>query len=34
MKIGPGELQVSEGNKVNLQDWPTLLKPACKSKRD
>jgi len=33
MKIASEDFQVKEGGKVHLQDWPTLVKPAYKSKR-
>jgi hypothetical protein len=33
MKVKSEDFQVKEGDKVNLQDWPTLVKPAYKSKR-
>jgi PPK2 family polyphosphate:nucleotide phosphotransferase len=34
MKIKSEDFQVKEGEKVNLKKWPTLVKPAYKSKRE
>jgi len=34
MKIKSEDFQVKEGEKVNLKKWPTLVKPAYKSKHD
>ena len=33
MKIDADEFRVPEGKKVNLNKWPTLVKPVCKSKK-
>src|ERR1039458_1159421 len=33
MKINPKDFRVSTGNKVDLAEWPTTVKPLCKSKR-
>jgi len=34
MKIKSEDFQVQEGEKVNLKKWPTLVKPAYKSKKE
>jgi PPK2 family polyphosphate:nucleotide phosphotransferase len=34
MKIKSEDFQVKEGQKVNLKKWPTLVKPAYKSRRE
>lgn len=34
MKIKSADFQVKEGEKVNLKKWPTLVKPAYKSKHE
>jgi PPK2 family polyphosphate:nucleotide phosphotransferase len=34
MKIKSEDFRVKEGAKVNLKNWPTLVKPAYKSKRN
>jgi|SRR5450830_30583 len=34
MKIKSEDFQVKEGEKVNLKKWPTLVKPAYKSKHE
>ena len=34
MKIKSENFQVKQGEKVNLKKWPTLVKPAYKSKHD
>ncbi|MGV8805427.1 MAG: ADP-polyphosphate phosphotransferase [Polaromonas sp.] len=34
MKIKSEDFQVMEGEKVNLKKWPTLVKPAYKSKKE
>ena len=34
MKIKSEDFQVKEGEKVNLKKWPTLVKPAYKSRRE
>ncbi len=33
MKIDANEFRVPEGKKVNLNKWPTRVKPVCKSKK-
>jgi len=33
MKINPKDFRVSTGNKVDMAEWPTTVKPLCKSKR-
>jgi len=33
-KIESRDFRVKEGDKVKLTDWPTLIKPLCKSKDD
>ena len=33
MQIDADEFRVPEGKKVNLNKWPTLVKPVCKSKK-
>ena len=32
MKIKSGDFRVREGDKVNLNKWPTLVKPVYRSK--
>src|SRR5579864_7097197 len=32
MKINSKDFRVRPGDKVNLSDWPTIVKPFCKSK--
>jgi PPK2 family polyphosphate:nucleotide phosphotransferase len=34
MKIDPKDFRVPEGRKVALADWPTRVKPVCRSKDD
>lgn len=33
MKINSGDFRVRPGRKVTLKDWPTVVKPFCKSKK-
>ncbi len=33
MKINSKEFRVRPGEKVNLKEWPTIVKPFCKSKK-
>ncbi len=33
MKINAKDFRVRPGNKVKLNDWPTIVKPFCKSKK-
>src|ERR1035437_6243857 len=33
MKINSKDFQVRPGKKVNLQEWPTIVKPFCKSRK-
>jgi len=33
MKIEPRDYRVTAGHKVNLDKWPTFVKPLCKSKK-
>jgi PPK2 family polyphosphate:nucleotide phosphotransferase len=33
MKINPKDFKVRPGSKVNLSEWPTLVKPFCKSNK-
>jgi PPK2 family polyphosphate:nucleotide phosphotransferase len=33
MKINSKHFQVRSGKKVNLQEWPTIVKPFCKSRK-
>ena len=32
MKLNTEDFRVPQGKKVTLEKWPTLVKPACKSK--
>jgi polyphosphate kinase 2 (PPK2 family) len=34
MKINSKDFRVEEGDQVDLKKWPTLVKPACKSKKE
>ena len=34
MKINSKDFRVAHGKKVNLDDWPTIVKPFCKSKEE
>ena len=34
MKIKSKDFQVQEGERVDLKKWPTLVKPAYKSKKE
>src|SRR5580658_5624842 len=34
MKINSKDFHVRPGEKVNLGDWPTIVKPYCKSKKE
>ena len=34
MKIDSKDFRVLPGKKVDLQDWPTIVKPLCKSKKE
>ncbi len=34
MSINSEDFRVKPGKKVNLQNWPTVVKPFCKSKED
>ena len=33
MKINSKDFRVRPGEKVKLRDWPTIVKPFCKSKK-
>jgi PPK2 family polyphosphate:nucleotide phosphotransferase len=33
MKINPNDFRVRPGRRVKLKDWPTLVKPVCKTKQ-
>ena len=33
MKINSKDFRVRAGKKVNLREWPTTVKPFCKSKK-
>jgi hypothetical protein len=34
MKIKSNDFQVPAGKKLKLKQWPTLVKPVCKSKNE
>ena len=34
MKINSKDFRVRPGKKVKLGEWPTIVKPFCKSKKD
>ena len=34
MKINPKDFRVRPGEKVKLNQWPTRVKPFCKSKKE
>ena len=33
MKINSKDFRVRSGKKVTLKEWPTIVKPFCKSKK-